>query len=145
MDRAKRCRRRTCYIPIGVNPHALYLFSGYLHVFRKIFGQSKKKQYLCNRVQNRSHKFDDIKRTIAKAIYSLKNIREARGFEDRGGMAASQTRRASFFLQAHSDDGMWRSPVAQRSGGPEVASSNLVIPTSIEGNGNIFISFFYAQ
>ena len=25
--------------------------------------------------------------------------------------------------------GMWRSPVAQRSGGPEVASSNLVIPT----------------
>ena len=26
-------------------------------------------------------------------------------------------------------DGMWRSPVAQRSGGPEVASSNLVIPT----------------
>ena len=24
---------------------------------------------------------------------------------------------------------MWRSPVAQRSGGPEVASSNLVIPT----------------
>ena len=27
------------------------------------------------------------------------------------------------------DDGMWRSPVAQRSGGPEVASSNLVIPT----------------
>ena len=44
-------------------------------------------------------------------------------------MAASQTRRASFFLQAHSDDGMWRSPVAQRSGGPEVASSNLVIPT----------------
>ena len=57
-------------------------------------------------------------------------------------MAASQTRRASFFLQAHSDDGMWRSPVAQRSGGPEVASSNLVIPTSIEGNGNIFISFF---
>ena len=38
---------------------------------------------------------------------------------------------------------MWRSPVAQRSGGPEVASSNLVIPTSIEGNGNVFISFFY--
>ncbi len=27
------------------------------------------------------------------------------------------------------DNGMWRSPVAQRSGGPEVASSNLVIPT----------------
>ncbi len=26
--------------------------------------------------------------------------------------------------------GMWRSPVAQRSGGPEVASSNLVIPTT---------------
>ena len=25
---------------------------------------------------------------------------------------------------------MWRSPVAQRSGGPEVASSNLVIPTN---------------
>ena len=28
--------------------------------------------------------------------------------------------------------GMWRSPVAQRSGGPEVASSNLVIPTTTE-------------
>ena len=28
--------------------------------------------------------------------------------------------------------GMWRSPVAQRSGGPEVASSNLVIPTKEE-------------
>ena len=27
---------------------------------------------------------------------------------------------------------MWRSPVAQRSGGPEVASSNLVIPTKRE-------------
>ena len=27
---------------------------------------------------------------------------------------------------------MWRSPVAQRSGGPEVASSNLVIPTKEE-------------
>ena len=65
MDRTKRSRRRTYYIPIEVNPHALYLFSGYLHVFRKIFGQSKKKQYLCNRVQNRSHKFDDMKRTIA--------------------------------------------------------------------------------
>ena len=37
---------------------------------------------------------------------------------------------ASFFLQTHYDDGMWRSPVAQRSGGPEVASSNLVIPTN---------------
>ena len=37
---------------------------------------------------------------------------------------------ASFFLQAHYNDGMWRSPVAQRSGGPEVASSNLVIPTN---------------
>ena len=36
----------------------------------------------------------------------------------------------SFFLQTHYDDGMWRSPVAQRSGGPEVASSNLVIPTN---------------
>ena len=32
-------------------------------------------------------------------------------------------------------DGMWRSPVAQRSGGPEVASSNLVIPTSTEKKG----------
>ena len=50
-------------------------------------------------------------------------------FDLRGGMVASQTRKASFFLQARSDDGMWRSPVAQRSGGPEVASSNLVIPT----------------
>ena len=142
MDRTKRSRRGTCYIPIGVNNYLCTFLGAYLHVFRKIFGQSKKKQYLCNRVQNRSPKFDDMKRTIAKAIYSLKNIREARGFEDRGGMAASQTRRASFFLQAHSDDGMWRSPVAQRSGGPEVASSNLVIPTSIEGNGNNFHFLF---
>ena len=75
----------------------------------------KKKQYLCTRVrQNLTH---DNK---------LTRTRES---ELRGGMAASQTRSASFFLQAHSDDGMWRSPVAQRSGGPEVASSNLVIPT----------------
>ena len=47
-----------------------------------------------------------------------------------------------FFLQTHYDDGMWRSPVAQRSGGPEVASSNLVIPTSIEGKGNASFPFF---
>ena len=31
-------------------------------------------------------------------------------------------------------NGMWRSPVAQRSGGPEVASSNLVIPTKEKSN-----------
>ena len=30
---------------------------------------------------------------------------------------------------------MWRSPVAQRSGGPEVASSNLVIPTKQKAVG----------
>ena len=32
---------------------------------------------------------------IAKAIYFLKNIREARGFEDRGGIAVAQCRRAA--------------------------------------------------
>ena len=34
---------------------------------------------------------------------------------------------------------MWRSPVAQRSGGPEVASSNLVIPTK-SPQGLFFVS-----
>ena len=34
---------------------------------------------------------------------------------------------------------MWRSPVAQRSGGPEVASSNLVIPTK-SPKGLFFLS-----
>ena len=34
------------------------------------------------------------------------------------------------FLLLADASGMWRSPVAQRSGGPEVASSNLVIPTN---------------
>ena len=32
---------------------------------------------------------------IAKAIYFLKNIREAHGFEDRGGIAVAQCRRAA--------------------------------------------------
>ena len=37
---------------------------------------------------------------------------------------------------------MWRSPVAQRSGGPEVASSNLVIPTSTFHHFLVFFIIF---
>ena len=37
--------------------------------------------------------------------------------------------------------GMWRSPVAQRSGGPEVASSNLVIPT--KRNNHFYTRWLY--
>ena len=40
-------------------------------------------------------------------------------------------------------DGMWRSPVAQRSGGPEVASSNLVIPTDKKNNHLLIRWLFY--
>ena len=40
-------------------------------------------------------------------------------------------------------DGMWRSPVAQRSGGPEVASSNLVIPTNKKNNHLLIRWLFY--
>ena len=43
------------------------------------------------------------------------------------------------------DRGMWRSPVAQRSGGPEVASSNLVIPTSTKKIRNQSVPVFFVS
>ena len=45
-------------------------------------------------------------------------------------------------IMSSNSDGMWRSPVAQRSGGPEVASSNLVIPTRLRKSARL--SFFCA-
>lgn len=54
-------------------------------------------------------------------VMSKKKRTFAPAFESRGVWGVS----SSVFESL----GMWRSPVAQRSGGPEVASSNLVIPT----------------